>query len=116
MATSAPAPNVHITTTAESEPETPSFLPTTPTPIHLLNPGINLSYIYSTPPSLTPFQNAGLTHHTAIVSAGPPYKFFPVEGASAIGHLSFSPNPAQEDGFWHRTQAVDYIVVLEGEL
>lgn len=30
--------------------------------------------------------------------------------------MEFGPNPEQEEGFWHRTQTVDYIVILEGEL
>lgn len=26
------------------------------------------------------------------------------------------PNPEHEEGFWHRTQTIDYIVILEGKL
>lgn len=30
--------------------------------------------------------------------------------------MEFGPNPEQEEGFWHRTRTVDYIVILEGVL
>ena len=108
-------PHVHITTT-NAEAKTSSFLNFTSPPTQVLSPTFSLSYSYSTPPALTLLHDADLAHHLTIASAGPPYLFFPVAGASAVAYLDFAPNTEQEDGFWHRTQTVDYLVVLEGEL
>jgi quercetin dioxygenase-like cupin family protein len=116
MAAEHSIPNVHITTNEDSEAKTSSFLPLTPPPTQPLGPSSSLSYIYSTPPSFTVAHNADLTHHLTTTSSGPPYKFFPIAGGTAIGYLNFEPNPEQEEGFWHRTQTVDYIVLLEGEM
>ncbi|KPM43949.1 hypothetical protein AK830_g2593 [Neonectria ditissima] len=108
--------NVHVTTDSDSASETrSSFLSiTTPLP-QPLGPTASLSYVYSTPPSFTLADNADLTHYRATASSGPPYQF-PGAGSSTLTYLDFGPNPGQEEGFWHRTQTVDYIVVLEGEL
>ena len=116
MAAEPSTPNVHITTNSDTESGTSSFLPLTPPPSTAIGPGTYVSYIYSTSPSLTTSQNADLAAHQSILSAGPPYPSFPVAGGTAIVYLTFPPNPEQEDGFWHRTQTVDYIVILEGEL
>jgi len=116
MATESAVSNVYITKNSDPVAKTSSFLSFTPPPPQVLGPGITLLYIYATPPSFTLANNADLTHHLAIASTGPPYTFFPVAGGSAIAYLNFGPNPEQEEGFWHRTQTVDYIVVLEGEL
>ncbi|KAJ8101693.1 hypothetical protein POJ06DRAFT_288521 [Lipomyces tetrasporus] len=116
MASESPAPSVHITTNSDSEAKTSSFLPLTAPPTQVLGPTTSLSYVYSTLPFFTLTHNADLTHHVAAASSGPPYVSFPVAGGSAIVYLNFGPNPEQEEGFWHRTQTVDYIVVLEGEL
>jgi len=116
MTTEFPAPTVQITTNSDLKVKTSTFLNLNRPQPHVLGPGISLSYVYSTPPSLTVANNADLTHHLAVASSGPPYLFFPVAGGSAFAFLDFGPNPKQEDGFWHRTQTVDYIVVLEGEM
>lgn len=111
-----PAPTVHLTTNADSAAKTSTFTsPFTP-PVQAMGPKTNLGYIYSTLPALTLTKDADLTHSSAVAAAGPPFKFFPGEGASAIAYLDIAANPEQEDGFWHRTQTVDYIVLLEGEL
>lgn len=107
--------SVHITTVSDSEARTYAFLPITPPPTQAF-PESTLTYVYSTPPSLTLANNADLTHHLAVASAGPPFSLFPVAGGSAICYLDVNPNPEQEEGFLHRTQTVDYIVMLEGEL
>ncbi|KFA69907.1 hypothetical protein S40285_07445 [Stachybotrys chlorohalonatus IBT 40285] len=106
---------VHITTDTESEPKASSFLSVEPTLPQPVGSTTSLSYIYSTPPSFTLANNADLTHYLATASSGPPYHF-PSAGSTVITHMEFGPNPEQEDGFWHRTQTVDYIVMLEGEL
>jgi hypothetical protein len=108
--------NVHITTNSNTETKISSFVPVTPPPNQILSPTSSLSYIYSTLPSFTLTDNADLTRHLDIASSGPPYVAFPVAGASAACYINFDPNPTQEEGFWHRTQTVDYIVMLEGEL
>lgn len=116
MVTELPASNVYITTTSDLEAKTSSFLPLTPPLTQALGPASSLSYVYSTPPSFTLARNADLTRHLAGVSSGPPYAAFPAAGASVVCFINFGPNPEQEEGFWHRTQTVDYIVMLEGEL
>jgi hypothetical protein len=116
MTTESPALNVYITTNSDSEAKSSSFIPLTPPPTQVLGPTTSMSYIYSTPPSFTLTHNADLTNHLASVSSGPPYLSFPVAGGSGVVYLNFGPNPEQEEGFWHRTQTVDYIVILEGEL
>jgi hypothetical protein len=65
--------------------------------------------------ALTLANKADLTNYLATASSGPPYHF-PSAGCTIITYMEFGPNPEQEDGFWHRTQTVDYIVILEGEL
>ncbi|KFZ24796.1 hypothetical protein V502_00737 [Pseudogymnoascus sp. VKM F-4520 (FW-2644)] len=114
MATESPSSNVHITTTSSSDPKTSSFLPITPPPTQVTSPVTSLSYIYSTPPSLRLTGDADLSHHHATASSGPPFLFFPPAGGSAAGYLNFAPNPDQEEGAMHRTQTVDYVVVVEG--
>ncbi|KAH8589521.1 hypothetical protein B0O99DRAFT_333937 [Bisporella sp. PMI_857] len=108
--------SVHITTNSDSEARTSSFLPLTPPPIQIIGPTTSVSYIYSTRPSFTLTHNADLSTYRDVLSFGPPYVSFPVAGASGVAYLNFGPNPEQEEGSWHRTQTVDYIVMLEGEL
>jgi hypothetical protein len=115
MAIESPALNVHITTDSDSDTKTSTFLSVTAPLPQALGSTISLSYIYSTPPSFTLTHNADLTHYLATASSGPPYQF-PGAGSSTLTYLDFGPNPEQEEGFWHRTQTVDYIVVLEGTL
>ncbi|KAH8734135.1 hypothetical protein BGZ61DRAFT_474744 [Ilyonectria robusta] len=114
MATKSSDLNVYITTGSSSDTKS-SFLSVTPPLPQPLGPTATLSYIYSTPPSFTLTNNADLTHYYATASSGPPYQF-PGAESSTITYLDFGPNPEQEEGFWHRTQTIDYIVVLEGEL
>ena len=116
MVTGSSALNVHITTNSDSEAKTSSFLPVTQPPTQVLGPIASLSYVYSTLPSFTLTHNADLTHHFNVASSGPPYLSFPAAGGSAFAYLNFEPNPEQEEGFWHRSQTVDYIVMLEGVL
>ena len=116
MATKSPTLNVYITTNSDSEARTSFFLPLTPPPTQVIGPTISMSYIYSTRPSFTLTHNADLSTYHGVLSSGPPYVSFPVAGASGVVYLNFGPNPEQEEGFWHRTQTVDYIVMLEGEL
>lgn len=115
MATETRTSNVYITTESDSDTGTSSFLSVTPPLPQALGPTASLSYIYSTPPYFTLSNNADLKHYLATASAGPPYSF-PAAGSSTITYLEFGPNPGLEEGFWHRTQTVDYIVLLEGEL
>jgi len=119
MATETPFPNVHITTNSEnpdSEAKTSSFLALTALPIQALGPAVSMSYVYSTPACATINQNTDLNHHLAAASSGPPYSFWPAPGGSAVCYIHFGPNPKHEEGFWHRTQTIDYVVILEGEL
>ena len=108
--------NVYITTKSNSDAKSSSFLPLTPPLTQITGPTSTLSYIYSTLPSLTLTGDADLANHLAIASSGPPYVAFPVAGASVACYMNFAPNPEQDEGFWHRTQTVDYIVMLEGSL
>ncbi|OBT60432.1 hypothetical protein VE03_10131 [Pseudogymnoascus sp. 23342-1-I1] len=114
MATEPPNSNVHITKNSSSDPKTSSFLPITPPPSQAIGPTTSISYIYSTPPSLSLAASADLAHHHATASSGPPFLFFPPAGGSAAGYLDFAPNPDQEEGAMHRTQTVDYVVVVDG--
>lgn len=115
MSTKLPDVNVHITADVGLDTKTSTFLRLTPAQPQALGSTASLSYVYSTTPSLTLADNADLTHHLTTASSGPPYQF-PTAGNSSLLYLDFAPNPDQEEGFWHRTQTVDYIVMLEGEL
>lgn len=114
MAIESPPPNVYITD-SDSVTKTSSFLSIISPLPQRLSPQASLCYIYSTPPSFASDSNGDLTHYLATASSGPPYHF-PAAGASFVTYMEFDPNPEQEEGFWHRTQTVDYIVVLEGDL
>ncbi|OBT79283.1 hypothetical protein VF21_01904 [Pseudogymnoascus sp. 05NY08] len=113
MATESTSSNVYITTNS-SDAKTSSFLPITSPPSQVIGPTTTISYIYSTPPSLNLTSDADLSHHHATASLGPPFLFFPPAGGSAAGYLDFAPNPDQEEGTMHRTQTLDYIVVIDG--
>ena len=116
MATGSLTSDVLITTNSGTDSQVSSFVSHTRPQIQALGPAASVAYIYSTPPSLTLSDNADLSYHLAAAASGPPFAFFPAAGGSAIGYLNFDPNPVQEEGYWHRTQTVDYIVILEGEL
>lgn len=41
---------------------------------------------------------------------------FPAAGGSVCAVLDFAPNPEGEEGNMHKTETLDYIVIVEGEL
>ena len=109
------APTVHITAASGLDSKRSSFIGVTPSSAQPMGSTTSLSYVYSTEASFTLDGDADLTRYHATASAGPPYHF-PAAGESIVTYMEFGPNPEQEEGFWHRTQTVDYIVILEGEL
>lgn len=80
-----------------------------------ISPGAEMSYLYSSPPSFSLQNNTDLTYHLTAPSIQP-LRSFPPAGASAIVTLDIAPNPNNEPGFMHRTQTLDYVVILEGEM
>lgn len=115
MANMSPAFEVHITAESGSDVKTSSFLSLSPPPSQPMGSTISMSYVYSTPPSFTVENDADLDNYRTIASSEAPCHF-PVAGSTTVTMMEFGPNPEQEDGFWHRTQTVDYIVMIEGEL
>ncbi|KAH8170109.1 cupin domain-containing protein [Sarocladium implicatum] len=110
-----PAPTVHITAESGSDRKLSSFIDFTPSSSQPMGSTTSMSYVYSTQESFTLDGDADLIRYHATASAGPPYHF-PAAGESIITYMEFGPNPEQEEGFWHRTHTVDYIVIIEGEL
>lgn len=112
-----PSLNTYITTNKQTSSafKQSCFHETTAARPQPLDPTSNLYYIYSTLPSFTLVNDADLANHKSVVAAGPPYHF-PGAGATVVTYMDFAANPDQIEGFWHRTQTVDYIIMLEGEL
>ena len=115
MANTLPTLNVHITDALRTDANASSFLDAPLPAPQPLGPASSMNYIYSTTPSFTLVDNADLKSRQVIASAGPPYHFPSAESSSLVT-IDFAPNPNREEGFWHRTQTVDYIVVTQGEV
>lgn len=70
-----------------------------------------MSTIFSAPPSFSIAKNTDLAHHERT-----PLASFPVSGGSACVVLDIGPNPEGVESKLHRTQTLDYCVIIEGEM
>ncbi|PMD32957.1 hypothetical protein L207DRAFT_518345 [Hyaloscypha variabilis F] len=114
MASPTPLPPVkrHITLNSPTNPQASSFIPNDATPpTQPIGPGSQLTYIYSSPPSFSIDKNTDLEHHNKTTAGA-----FPAAGGSACVIVDSAPNLEGAEGPMHKTQSLDYIVVLEGEL
>ena len=113
MASEFPPAKFYITKNSPDGKAT--FLEDAPAPTQSLGPLSQLSYIYSTPPTLSMGDDSDLDHYITAAKVQP-IKYFPAEGATGCAILDFAPNPEGEAGFMHKTRTLDYIVMLEGEM
>jgi hypothetical protein len=102
----------HITLNSATDSKASSFFQndTTP-PTQPTGPKSQVSYIYSSPPSFSITKNTDLEHHSKITSVS-----FPAAGGSACVAVDFAPDPEGKEGNMHKTDTLDYVVVVEGEL
>lgn len=80
-----------------------------------LGPGLQMEYLYSPPASFTIQDETDLIYHQSAPSA-PPLRSFPPAGATSVVAIDLAPNPDNTPGHLHRTQTLDYIVILRGEI
>jgi quercetin dioxygenase-like cupin family protein len=74
------------------------------------------AYIYSTAPGpLSLSNNADLTIHDAAKTSNP-LPMYPPNGGSGAAILDFAPDPTGGEGYMHRTQTLDYVFMMEGEM
>jgi mannose-6-phosphate isomerase-like protein (cupin superfamily) len=83
--------------------------------VQRLGPNMQVAYLYSSPASFNIQKDTDLTYHQAAPST-PPFRSFPPAGATAAVIADIGPNPNDEPGSLHRTQTLDYVVILEGEM
>jgi len=114
MSTSFPPLNVHITTNSAGSSSFYSPEPIIP-PSTSTNPAFKGHYIYCTPPPLSLANNIDLTYYLTATSTST-LPSFPAAGGSIFTVLDIPPNPEGKGGKLHRTQTLDYIFVMEGEL
>lgn len=107
---------VHIV--SNSDPSTSSFQSSYQAPVAEYAPGVNISYIYATPPGahFSIDRSEDLKYNDQNIAAGAPYPIFPGAGGTAAIILELAPNPNGERGFMHRNDTLDYVFVIEGEL
>jgi quercetin dioxygenase-like cupin family protein len=102
----------HITLNSATDSKASSFLQNdTIPPMQPTGPKSQVSYIYSSPPSFSITKNTDLEHHNKTTSVS-----FPAAGGSACVAVDFAPDPEGKEGNMHKTDTLDYIVVVEGEL
>ncbi|PKK43191.1 hypothetical protein CI102_14059 [Trichoderma harzianum] len=82
------------------------------------NDSLRVEYIYSTVaspngPVLTDMDDYRKNED---VRREHPYVMFPLAGGSAAMVASFAPNPDGKEGFMHRSQTLDYVFIIDGEL
>ncbi|PMD38640.1 hypothetical protein L207DRAFT_490283 [Hyaloscypha variabilis F] len=112
MATTPQFPPVIRYITANDSAGTSSFLKNDDPPrAQPTGPKSQMSAIFSTLPSFSIAKNTDLTHHEKTPRAG-----FPAAGASAFVVLDIGPNLDGVDGKLHKTQTLDYCIIVEGEL
>lgn len=116
MASQYPLAKVHVTKNSLDGKAT--FISASQPTTQPLGPTSQLTYLYATPPfpiSLTDNTDKDLDHHlNALASAAIPT--FPQESGTGCVILDFAPNPEGDAGFMHKTNTLDYLVILEGEL
>jgi quercetin dioxygenase-like cupin family protein len=74
-----------------------------------------MTYIYSAPANFSIAKNDDLTYHQGAPTSAP-LRSFPPAGAVSTVMMHIPPNPEGNPGFMHRTQTLDHVVLLEGEL
>ncbi|KAH8660728.1 hypothetical protein BGZ60DRAFT_413931 [Tricladium varicosporioides] len=113
MAPSYPPVVRHIT--VNNPDGTSTFLDTPPPPTQDTGLSSRLTYLYSTPPTFSLTTSTDLTYHNAAPPA-PSLRTFPATGASACVVVDIPPNPTGEQGVMHRTNTLDHVFILEGEM
>jgi len=108
-----PPLGVTITTNSPDGTTSSFYEPTKPPPVEAMGDS-QFSYIYSHPPTFSRDSDADIQHH--IKASTKPELLFPAEGDSALGVLDVAPNPTGQEGPMHRTNTLDQIIILEGEM
>lgn len=108
----------HITTNSPNGKA--SFHPTTSTNTNAVTPGSNLAYIYSAENPVNLSNNQDLPAHISASKTSPlplfPTHLFPTHGGSVFTIVDHQPNPDGKPGPMHRTQTLDYAIILSGEV
>ena len=72
------------------------------------------TYIYSTSPEpLSLSDNAGLATYDAAKTSSP-LPMCPPDGGSSAAILDFAPDPTGGEGYMHRAQTLDYVLIWRG--
>ncbi len=108
----------HITTNSSNGKA--SFHPTSSTNSNVVTPESSLAYIYSAENPVSLFNNQDLPAHISASNISPlplfPKTLFPAHGGSVFIIVDHQPNPDDKPGVMHRTQTLDYAMVLSGEV
>ena len=108
----------HITT--NSGDGKASFHPTTSTNTNPLIPNSSSTYIYSAENPINLSENKDLSAHISASNNSPlpifPANLFPANGGSVFTIVDHAPNPEGKPGLMHRTQTLDYAIVISGQV
>lgn len=108
----------HITTNSPNGKA--SFYPTTSTNTNAVTPSSSLAYIYSAENPVNLSNNQDLPAHISATKTSPlplfPTNLFPTNGGSVFTIVDLQPNPDNKPGPMHRTQTLDYAIILSGEV
>ncbi|KAH8798528.1 hypothetical protein F5884DRAFT_715354 [Xylogone sp. PMI_703] len=119
MATPIVFPEVsHHITSYEGEGKSTFLRAHNPPPVQRRGANSRIDYVYSTSGSASGPILAGQAdykQHQA-VAATYPHAMFPAAGGSTAIFITLGPNPKGEEGMMHRTNTLDYVFVIEGEL
>jgi mannose-6-phosphate isomerase-like protein (cupin superfamily) len=113
MALNFPPATVHITTNSP-DGKSATFLPPMEHPSMPLGPTHQVTYVYATPPSPFDSNTSSDIEFYTEKSAIKPISAFPQEGASGAVIMDFAPALEGQGPFIHKTNTVDYVIVLEG--
>ena len=112
MASISQFPTVTRLITVNSPAGISSFLQDdTPPPVQPTGPKSQLTYLYSSPPSFSIGSDTDLAHHK-----DKDFRTFPAAGASCAVVVDVAPNPEGAPGMMHKTNTLDYCIVVDGEL
>ncbi|CAG8975000.1 hypothetical protein HYALB_00011184 [Hymenoscyphus albidus] len=110
-----PPPFLYHITANTPDGSKSTFLDTSGPPCVQERPFGNITYLYSTPPSFSIKDNTDLKFHESAPSTAP-YRSFQPAGGSVAVTISFAPNPSKELGYMHRSNTLDFLSVLCGEV
>lgn len=101
----------HITTNTQDGKA--SFHPSTTAPSSPLDPNNGYAYIYSAKDPINLSDNKDLDAHLVVATTSP-LPLFPDCGGSVFTVVDLKPNPTGAMGLMHRTQTMDYAIVISG--